>query len=83
MNDTNNLPERKPVFQEKPETPSRKFWRVVWGSMLGFLFASIITSLLYTIMFFGMIGIMAAGAKNCHFSYWDRIVDLHSKFKNF
>ncbi|MBR4787263.1 MAG: signal peptide peptidase SppA [Bacteroidales bacterium] len=63
MNDTNNLPERKPVFQEKPETPSRKFWRVVWGSMLGFLFASIITSLLYTIMFFGMIGIMAAGAK--------------------
>ena len=26
--------------------------------------------------------IMAAGAKNCHFTYWDKIVDLHGKFKN-
>lgn len=64
MSETNNLSTRKPAFQEKPETPSRKFWRVVWGSMLGFLFASIITSLLYTIMFFGMIGMVAAGAKS-------------------
>ena len=26
--------------------------------------------------------IMAAGAKNCHFTYWDRIMDLHGLFKN-
>ncbi len=25
---------------------------------------------------------MAAGAKNCHFTYWDKIVDLHAGFKN-
>ena len=25
--------------------------------------------------------IMAAGAKNCHFTFWDRIVDLHAGFK--
>ena len=26
--------------------------------------------------------LLAAGAKNCHFTYWDRIVDLHGRFKN-
>lgn len=26
--------------------------------------------------------LMAAGAKNCHFTYWDRIMDLHGLFKN-
>lgn len=26
--------------------------------------------------------IMAAGAKECHFTYWDRIMDLHGLFKN-
>lgn len=26
--------------------------------------------------------LIAAGAKNCHFTYWDRIVDLHAGFKN-
>ncbi len=26
--------------------------------------------------------IMAAGAKNCHFTFWDRILDLHGEFKN-
>ena len=26
--------------------------------------------------------LMAAGAKNCHFTFWDRIVDLHAGFKN-
>ena len=26
--------------------------------------------------------IMAAGAKNCHFTFWDRIVELHGEFKN-
>ena len=26
--------------------------------------------------------LMAAGAKNCHFTYWDKIVDLHAGFKN-
>ena len=26
--------------------------------------------------------IMAAGAKECHFTFWDRIMDLHGLFKN-
>ena len=26
--------------------------------------------------------LMAAGAKNCHFTYWDGIVDLHGTFRN-
>lgn len=26
--------------------------------------------------------IMAAGAKNCHFTFWDRILDLHGLFRN-
>ena len=26
--------------------------------------------------------IMAAGAKECHFTFWDKIVDLHGRFKN-
>ena len=26
--------------------------------------------------------LMAAGAKNCHFTYWDKIVDLHAGFKD-
>ena len=23
---------------------------------------------------------MAAGARNCHFTFWDRIMDLHDRF---
>ncbi len=26
--------------------------------------------------------LMAAGAENCHFTYWDRILDLHGLFRN-
>lgn len=26
--------------------------------------------------------LMAAGAENCHFSYWDKIVDIHTGFKD-
>ncbi len=26
--------------------------------------------------------LMAAGAENCHFTYWEKIVDLHAGFKN-
>ena len=39
----------------QPETRSRKFWRVVLGSMVGFVLASIITSVLGMLMFLGMI----------------------------
>lgn len=39
----------------QPETKSRKFWRVVLGSMVGFVLASIITSILGILMFLGMI----------------------------
>ena len=39
----------------QPETRSRKFWRVVLGSMVGFVLASFITSILGILMFLGMI----------------------------
>ena len=41
--------------QYRPESRSRKFWRVVLGSMLGFVFANIIVSILGLLMFLGMI----------------------------
>ncbi len=39
----------------QPETRSRKFWRVVLGSMVGFVLASFIVSILSILMFLGMI----------------------------
>ena len=39
----------------KPESRSRKFWRVVLGSMVGFVLASIVLSILSLLMFIGMI----------------------------
>ena len=42
----------------KPETRSRKFWRVVLGSMVGFVLASIITSILGILMMLGMVATM-------------------------
>ena len=39
----------------QPESRSRKFWRVVLGSMVGFVLASIIVSILSILMFLGMI----------------------------
>lgn len=53
-----NVHERTPL--EQPETRTRKFWRVVFGSMLGFLFASILSSLLYLVMFISMIAALAS-----------------------
>ncbi len=44
---------------QKPETRTRKFWRVVFGSMLGFLFSSIIVSVLYMMMMIGMISTLS------------------------
>ena len=41
--------------QDQQETRSRKFWRVVLGSMVGFVLASIIVSILSILMFLGMI----------------------------
>ena len=41
--------------QDQQETRSRKFWRVVLGSMVGFVLASIIVSVLSILMFLGMI----------------------------
>lgn len=39
----------------QPETRSRKFWRVVLGSMVGFVLASTITFILGILMFLGMV----------------------------
>lgn len=54
MNDSN-------VKTKKPETKARKFWRIVFGSMLGFFFSTILVSCLY---FFMMIGMIAGIAKS-------------------
>ena len=42
----------------QPETRSRKFWRVVLGSMVGFVLANIIVGILGILMFLGMIASM-------------------------
>lgn len=48
----------------QPETRSRKFWRVVLGSMVGFVLASIITSILGLLMFVGMIATIQKSASS-------------------
>ena len=48
----------------KPETRSRKFWRVVLGSMVGFVLASIITSILGILMMLAMVATMQKTASS-------------------
>lgn len=52
MNEENNQIQQK---QPKAETRTRKFWRVVFGSMLGFFFSTVIVSILYSIMLISMV----------------------------
>lgn len=49
--------------QNKPETHTRKFWRVVFGSMLGFFFSTILVSILYVAMMVGMIASLSSAAE--------------------
>jgi len=49
--------EQKSYSQRKPETRSRKFWRVVFGSMIGFFLSNILISIL---TFFFVLGMIAA-----------------------
>lgn len=49
--------------QNKPETRTRKFWRVVFGSMLGFFFSTILVSILYVAMMVGMIASLSSAAE--------------------
>ncbi|MCL2436283.1 MAG: signal peptide peptidase SppA [Lentimicrobiaceae bacterium] len=51
-------------FQRKPETRSRKFWRVVFGSMVGFFFANIVISILTLFLVLGMVAAMLASSPN-------------------
>ena len=37
---------------KKKETKARKFWRIVFGTMVGFFFSFIIASLIFTLLFF-------------------------------
>lgn len=48
---------------QKEEFRTRKFWRVVFGSMLGFFFSSIIVSVLYIIMMVGVIASLSTISK--------------------
>ena len=52
----NELNEQK---TKKPETRARKFWRVVFGSMLGFFLSTILVSFLYLFMMIGMIATLS------------------------
>lgn len=49
--------------QNNPETRTRKFWRVVFGSMLGFFFSTILVSILYFAMMVGMIASLSSAAE--------------------
>lgn len=51
-------------IQPKGETRTRKFWRVVFGSMLGFLFSTMIVSILYMIMLISMVASISAMDKD-------------------
>lgn len=46
------------IKPKKKETNARKFWRIVFGTMVGFIFMSIITSFLSLLMFVAMIASM-------------------------
>ena len=46
---------------KKKETGARKFWRIVFGTMVGFFFSCIIVSILSMFMFAAMIASMTSG----------------------
>jgi len=48
--------------QRKPETRSRKFWRVVLGSMVGFFFANIVLSIVTLFLVIGMLAAIMASS---------------------
>lgn len=50
----------KPPKPQKPEGRGRKFWRVVFGSMIGFVLGQVVLSILGIIMFFNMMVNMAS-----------------------
>jgi protease-4 len=49
-------------FQRKPETRSRKFWRVVFGSMVGFILCHIVLTFLGIIIMLGIIASVAVSS---------------------
>lgn len=55
------LNENKPV--KKEETRTRKFWRVVFGSMLGFFLSSLLVTILYVIMMVSMIASISSASQ--------------------
>lgn len=61
MENTDNTQTTQP-WQAKNETRSRKFWRVVFGSMLGFFFSMILISILYMVMLISMIGALSSAS---------------------
>ena len=56
-NELNNQPQ---IITVQPESRARKFWRVVLGSMLGFLFSIVVVSTLYTWILFSMISALSS-----------------------
>lgn len=63
MND-NELNYQNQPATAKPETRTRKFWRVVFGSMLGFFFSMILVSILYMVMLISMIAAFSSMDKD-------------------
>lgn len=60
LSNTAQQPVKKRVL--RPESRARKFWRVVFGSMLGFVFSTIIVSVLYMFMLIGMISSISSAS---------------------
>lgn len=63
MND-NELNYQNQPATAKPETRTRKFWRVVFGSMLGFFFSMILVSILYMVMLISMVAAFSSMDKD-------------------
>ncbi|MDR2971178.1 MAG: signal peptide peptidase SppA [Bacteroidales bacterium] len=47
-------------FQRKPESRSRKFWRVVLGSLVGFFLANVLITFLSLFLAFGMVAALTS-----------------------
>ncbi len=63
MENVENTPMTQPA-QTRPETRTRKFWRVVFGSMLGFFFSMALVSILYLVMLISMIAAFSSSVED-------------------
>ncbi|MCL2246100.1 MAG: signal peptide peptidase SppA [Lentimicrobiaceae bacterium] len=55
--------EQQPYYHRKPESGSRKFWRVVFGSMVGIIFTTILFFFLSMFIALGMVAALSTSSE--------------------